>query len=70
MLVEVVAEVVHPLAGIVVNWLCFGLVEVVLSGVVAILMSDVILYVDMEVDDVFLMSSFLGFFVLLFVYYC
>ena len=33
-----VAEVVHPLAGIVVNWLCFGLVEVVLSGVVAILM--------------------------------
>ena len=38
MLVEVVAEVVHPLAEIVVNWLWSGLVEVVLSGVVAILM--------------------------------
>ena len=38
MWLDVVAEVVHPLAGIVVNWLCFGLVEVVLSGVVAILM--------------------------------
>ena len=38
MLFDVVAEVVYPLAGIVVNWLCSGLVEVVLSGVVAILM--------------------------------
>ena len=38
MLVEVVAEVVHPLAEIVVNWLWSCLVEVVLSGVVAILM--------------------------------
>ena len=71
---DVVAEVVHPLAGIVVNWLFLILLK--LSSLVCgcfPLVGDVadILYVDMEfVDFVFLMSSFLGFFVLLFVYYC